>query len=59
MNELLTRTERDRLTDSLRRNAQQDWALLMDEETCFVGDSAELPTDDEVISAVRSVPCHY
>lgn len=59
MGALMTKTEHDKLKDALQRNAEHDHALLMGEDTSFVGTSTELPTDDEVISAIRSVPCHY
>jgi hypothetical protein len=51
--------DRIALRSALRRNATEGVALLMNGDTSFAGTSlAELP-DDEVISAVRSVPCHY
>ncbi len=50
--------ERKKLLDSLRGNALENKALLMDKDTSFIG-SAEDVTDEEVINAVKSVPCHY
>jgi hypothetical protein len=55
----LTDTERQGLLTALRDNAYQDRAIRMDRrDTSFFG-SANAVTDDEVISAIRSVPCHY
>ena len=51
--------ERQKLIDALRGNAQDNLAILMDRrDTSFVGASQEV-SDDEVISAIQSVPCHY
>ena len=55
----LNDTERRQLIASLRGNAEQDRFILTDRrDTSFVG-SADEVTDEEVISAIRSVPCHY
>lgn len=55
----LNDNQRQQLIDALRGNAEHDRAILMDRrDTSFVG-SAEEVTDDEVISAIKSVPCHY
>lgn len=52
-------TERQKLVDALRGNAQSGQAILMNErDTSFAG-SADEVSDDEVISAIKSVPCHY
>jgi hypothetical protein len=51
--------ERQKLVDALRGNAQSNLAILMDQrDTSFVGATDEV-TDEEVISAIKSVPCHY
>ena len=51
--------ERQKLVDALRGNAQNNLAILMDQrDTSFVGATDEV-TDEEVISAIKSVPCHY
>jgi hypothetical protein len=51
--------ERQKLIDALRGNAQDNLAILMDRrDTSFVGASEEI-SDEEVISAIQSVPCHY
>jgi hypothetical protein len=51
--------ERQKLIDALRGNAQDNLAILMDRrDTSFVGASEEIG-DEEVISAIQSVPCHY
>ena len=51
--------ERQKLIDALRGNAQDNLAILMDRrDTSFIGASEEV-SDDEVISAIQSVPCHY
>ena len=51
--------ERQKLIDALRGNAQDNLAILMDRrDTSFIGASEEI-SDEEVISAIQSVPCHY
>lgn len=51
--------ERRKLIDALRGNAEDNLAILMDRrDTSFIGASEEI-SDDEVISAIQSVPCHY
>jgi hypothetical protein len=51
--------ERQKLVDALRGNADQNLAILMDRrDTSFLGASEEI-SDEEVISAIQSVPCHY
>jgi hypothetical protein len=55
----LNDTERQKLIDALRGNAQSNLAILMNQrDTSFVGATEEV-TDEEVISAIKSVPCHY
>jgi len=51
--------ERRNLITALRGNADGNRVLLLDpRDTSFAGTSDEV-TDDEVISAIKSVPCHY
>ncbi len=55
----LTETERRQLHTALRGNAERDRVILMDRrDPSFVGTTDEV-TDEEVISAIKSVPCHY
>ena len=55
----LNDTERRQLIAALRGNAENDRAILMDRRnTSFIGSTEEV-TDDEVIWAIKSVPCHY
>jgi len=55
----LNDTERRQLIGALRGNAERNTAILLDRrDTTFAGTSEEI-TDDEVISAIKSVPCHY
>jgi hypothetical protein len=55
----LNDTERQKLIDALRGNAQSNLTILMNQrDTSFVGATDEV-TDEEVISAIKSVPCHY
>jgi hypothetical protein len=55
----LNDTERQKLIDALRGNAQSNLAILMNQrDTSFAGATEEV-TDEEVISAIKSVPCHY
>ena len=55
----LTEEERRQLINALRGNAENDRAILMDRrDTSFAGTTDEV-SDDEVITAIKSVPCHY
>ena len=55
----LAEVERRQLIAALRGNAEQDRAILMDRhDTSFVGTTSDV-TDEEVISAIKNVPCHY
>ncbi len=55
----LTSTERQQLISALRGNADTGTALLMDRrDTTFSGTTEDV-TDEEVINAIKSVPCHY
>jgi hypothetical protein len=55
----LNDTERRQLITALRGNAESDRAILMDRrDTSFLSTAEEVP-DEEVITAIRSVPCHY
>ena len=55
----LNEVERKHLVNALRGNAEQGRVLLLDRrDTSFAGSADEVP-DEEVISAIRSVPCHY
>lgn len=55
----LTEIERRGLITALRGNAEGNRVLLLDRrDTSFVGSADEVP-EDEVITAIKSVPCHY
>ena len=55
----LIETERRTLVTALRGNAENGRAILMDRrDTTFVGTTNNV-TDEEVIFAIKSVPCHY
>jgi hypothetical protein len=55
----LAETERRQLIAALRGNGEQDRAILMDRrDTSFIG-TADDVSDEEVISCIQSVPCHY
>jgi len=55
----LNDSERQQLISALRGNAEGDRAILTDRrDTSFAGTTEEV-TDEEVISAIKSVPCHY
>lgn len=52
--------ERRQLIAALRGNAEDNMTILMDrQDTSFSGTTSQEVTDDEVISAIKSVPCHY
>lgn len=55
----LDEMERKQLLHALRGNAQEGRALLLDRrDTSFAGSTDDVP-DEEVINAIKSVPCHY
>ena len=55
----LNEVERGQLINSLRGNADSNRAILLDRrDTSFLGSADEVP-DEEVINAIKSVPCHY
>jgi len=55
----LNDTERTQLLTALRGNADSGLSILLDQrDTSFVGTGEDVP-DEEVISAIKSVPCHY
>jgi hypothetical protein len=55
----LNETERQQLIQALRGNAEQNRTILMNpRDTSFAGTTDEV-SDEEVISAIKSVPCHY
>jgi hypothetical protein len=55
----LNDTERRQLIGALRGNADSNVAILTDRrDTSFAGTTDEV-TDEEVITAIKSVPCHY
>jgi hypothetical protein len=51
--------ERNKLLSALKSNANGDVALLVDRrDTSFAGTAEDIP-DEQVITAIKSVPCHY
>ncbi len=55
----LNELERRNLITALRGNADGNRVLLMDpQDTSFAGTADDVP-DEEVIHAIKSVPCHY
>jgi hypothetical protein len=55
----LAEAERRHLLTALRGNADRGIALLLDrKDTSFVGATEELP-DEQVMTAVKSIPSHY
>lgn len=55
----ITTEEQKKLLDALRGNSENNLAILMDRrDTSFLG-SADDISDEEVISAIQAVPCHY
>jgi hypothetical protein len=55
----LNDSERRQLISALRGNVESDQAILTDRrDTSFAGAAEEI-SDEEVISAIKSVPCHY
>jgi hypothetical protein len=55
----LNTAERSQLITALRGNAEADQTILLDpRDTGFAGTAEGVP-DEEIITAIRSVPCHY
>jgi hypothetical protein len=55
----LAEAERRQLLTALRGNADRGLALLLDRrDTGFAGTADDLP-DEQVLTAVKSVPSHY
>jgi hypothetical protein len=55
----LSELERRQLVTALRGNAEGNRVLLLDRrDTHFAGTAPDVP-DEEVIHAIKSVPCHY
>jgi hypothetical protein len=55
----LNDTERRQLITALRGNAETDRTILLNRrDTSFAGLADEI-TEEEVINAIKSVPCHY
>jgi hypothetical protein len=55
----LQESERRDLIQALRGNAESGTSILMDRKTTrFAGTADDVP-DEEVINAIKSVPCHY
>jgi hypothetical protein len=55
----LAEAERRQLLTALRGNADRGLALLLDRrDTSFAGIAEDLP-DEQVLTAVKSVPSHY
>lgn len=56
----LTDLERRKLMHALRGNAENGLAILTDRaDTSFVGYADDVPGEEEVITAIKAVPCHY
>jgi hypothetical protein len=56
----LNEVERRQLVTALRGNADRGLSLLMDRrDTTFAGTAEGEVPDEEVIAAIKSVPCHY
>jgi hypothetical protein len=55
----LNDTERRQLISALRGNAEHDRAILTDRRTTSFAGTTDEVTDEEVITAIKSVPCHY
>lgn len=52
--------ERRQLISALRNNAERNKPIMMNRrDTSFDATAVEEVTDDEVIAAIKSVPCHY
>ena len=55
----LAEAERRQLLTALRGHSDRGTALLLDaRDTSFAGTADDVP-DEQVVVAVKSVPCHY
>jgi hypothetical protein len=55
----LVDSERRQLLAALRGTAENGSTILMDRrDTTFIGTAEDVP-DEEVITAIQSIPCHY
>lgn len=55
----LAEAERRQLLTALRSHADRGTALLLDaRDTSYAGAADDVP-DEQVVVAVKSVPCHY
>jgi hypothetical protein len=55
----LALAERKQLLAALRANADEGQAILLNRrDTSFAGTAERVP-DEEMITAIRSIPCHY
>jgi hypothetical protein len=55
----LVETERKQLLSALRANAKEGRAILTDQKDTHFAGTTENVADDEVIVAIKSIPCHY
>ncbi len=55
----LAETERRQLITALRGHADRGVALLIDSKDTSYGGTADDVPDEQVVVAVKSVPCHY
>lgn len=56
----LEKEESARLKEALRRNAEEGRALHMDPLTTgWAPGQDEVQSEEEVLNAIKSVPCHY
>ena len=51
--------ERRQLISALRNNAERDKPIMMNRRDTSFEATVDEVTDDEVIAAIKSVPCHY
>ncbi|HEV8063142.1 MAG TPA: hypothetical protein VGP68_24890 [Gemmataceae bacterium] len=51
--------ERRQLISALRGNAERDMPIMMNRRDTSFEATVDEVTDDEVIAAIKSVPCHY
>ena len=54
----LAKAEQRRLAKALHDNVEESKFLKLAADTSFAG-TADKVSDEEVVAAIRSVPCHY
>jgi hypothetical protein len=55
----MSEVERKKLVEALRNNAERGEPIMMNGRTTSFEPTRTEVVDDEVIAAIKSIPCHY